>query len=70
MINVHDKSWASSYYATVCKRNYCSPYGILLVKIPLVAVLFISINNNIVIGGKTDQKINCPSPNCNLTSME
>ncbi len=32
---------------TVCKRNYWSPYGILLVELPLVAVLFISINNNI-----------------------
>ncbi len=31
---------------TVCKRNYLSPYGILLAELPPVAVLFISINNN------------------------
>ena len=33
---------------TVCKRNYWLPHEILLVKLPLVAVLFISINNNVV----------------------
>ncbi len=43
---IHDSM--NKWGITVCKRNYQSPYGILLVKLPLVAVLFISINNDIV----------------------
>ncbi len=40
--------WSSGrkWHYTVCKWNYWSPYGILLVELPLVAVLLISINNN------------------------
>ena len=34
--------------STVSKRNYCTPYGILLHEPPSVAVLFIPINNNVV----------------------
>ncbi len=34
--------------STVYQRNYWSPYKILLVELPLVAVLSISTNNNVV----------------------
>ncbi len=45
-IKIHDGYQGT--YVTVCLRNYWLPYGILLAALPLVAVLFISINNNVV----------------------
>ncbi len=40
------KMFIQCTHCTVCKCIYLSPYGILLVELPLVAVLLISINNN------------------------
>ena len=45
---------------TVSKRNYWSPNGILLVDLPLVAVLFISINNNVVCSMKNSVLVDNP----------